>query len=162
MITRRRRRNQLSDTLVVLPLPTQDTKQMAELDSSIYSTTPIMVGTTASNNSTPRLSSQFYNNSSSRRSSGMLPNRSGFANGRSSGSFDDTSSRRLADSTFMWMVDSPDSEEDEQRRRKLGEALLAQQLQDEEGASVKYAERRPITVNDGVSGQESHAVFEER
>ena len=127
-----------------------------------------------------RLSNQYcYYDSSRRSSSGILipppilPASDRITSGlisRSSTSLDydsimtTSTSRRLADSTFMWMADqSTDREQtdDEQRRRRLGEALLAQQLSEEKGASVKHAERRPITVQ-SILDQESHAVFEER
>ena len=127
-----------------------------------------------------RLSNQYYYYDYSRRSSSgilipppILPASDRTTSGlisRSSNSLDHgsimttSSSRRLADSTFMWMADqSSDREQtdDEQRRRRLGEALLAQQLSEEKGASVKHAERRPITVQ-SILDQESHAVFEER
>ncbi|CDH49168.1 hypothetical protein RO3G_17054 [Lichtheimia corymbifera JMRC:FSU:9682] len=141
--------------------------------SSIYSTTPMMHATF----SAPRLSSGNY---SSRRSSNAMapPNTAAILNNRSAVSHSTSSfitdapapstasSSRLADSTFMWMVDSSSSQEhttttEEQRRRQLGEALLAQQLSEEEGASVKHAEKRPITVN-GIRSEESRAVLEER
>lgn len=140
--------------------------------SSIYSTTPMMHATF----SAPRLSSGNY---SSRRSSNAMapPNTAAILNNRSAVSHSTSSfitdapvpstasSSRLADSTFMWMVDSSSQEHtttmEEQRRRQLGEALLAQQLSEEEGASVKHAEKRPITVN-GIRSEESRAVLEER
>ncbi|KAG2219219.1 hypothetical protein INT45_004579, partial [Circinella minor] len=168
----------------------QSVMTTAETGSSIYSTTP-MIDRHNNNNinynnqsnitiGEPRLSNQYYHYNSSRRSSSgilipppILPASDRVTNGlisRSSNSFDHDStmttstSRRLADSTFMWMVDqSVDHEQndDEQRRRRLGEALLAQQLSEEEGASVKHAERRPITVQ-SILDQERHAVLEER
>ncbi|KAI7847869.1 hypothetical protein BDC45DRAFT_524907 [Circinella umbellata] len=168
----------------------QSVMTTAETGSSIYSTTP-MIDRHNNNNinhnnqsnitiGEPRLSNQYYYYNSSRRSSSgilipppILPASDRVTSGlisRSSNSFDHDStmttstSRRLADSTFMWMVDqSADHEQndDEQRRRRLGEALLAQQLSEEEGASVKHAERRPITVQ-SILDQERHAVFEER
>lgn len=135
--------------------------------SSIYSTTPMMHATF----SAPRLSSGNY---SSRRSSNAMAPPTAILNNpsavsHSNSSFTDapvpstSSSSRLADSTFMWMVDSSQEHNttEEQRRRQLGEALLAQQLSEEEGASVKHAEKRPITVN-GIKSEESRAVLEER
>ena len=139
---------------------------MTDTGSSIYSTTPMMHATF----SAPRLSSGNY---SSRRSSNAVAPPTAILNNRSvvshsTSSFTDApvpsmcSSSRLADSTFMWMVDSSQEHaSEEQRRRQLGEALLAQQLSEEEGASVKHAEKRPITVN-GIRSEESRAVLEER
>lgn len=64
---------------------------------------------------------------------------------------------RLAESTFMWMVQS-DSEE--WRRKKFGEALLAQQLSEDESASVKNTERRPVTIQCPPE-ESSRAVIED-
>lgn len=67
------------------------------------------------------------------------------------------------DPTVFQNLFHPSSEdaEEELRRRKLGEALLQRELA-EEGASVKHAERRALTIRTAAPELGSQAVILER
>ncbi|ORZ00904.1 hypothetical protein BCR43DRAFT_486005 [Syncephalastrum racemosum] len=66
------------------------------------------------------------------------------------GAVNEDRNSRLAESTFMWMLQpssSPSLASADHGSNRITESLLAQQLSEEDGtASVKYAERRPVTV----------------
>ncbi|KAG0171327.1 hypothetical protein DFQ28_003861 [Apophysomyces sp. BC1034] len=114
---------------------------------SIYSTTPMMAAEgNARFTDPPRLSAL---ENSSRPSIAAYASTSKLSDGA------------MLTDTFRAAIQRPEwptHENDEQRRRRLGEELLQQQLA-EEGASVKHAERRPTRIQ-YVAGEESQAVLE--
>ncbi|KAF7731578.1 hypothetical protein EC973_009342 [Apophysomyces ossiformis] len=113
---------------------------------SIYSTTPMISADGNARFTDPQRLSALENSS--------RPSIAGYA-----------STSKLSDGTMLTDTfraaihrsDWSSHETDEQRRRRLGEELLQQQLA-EEGASVKHAERRPTRIQ-CVAGEESQAVM---
>lgn len=68
---------------------------------------------------------------------------------------------RLAESTFMWMVQPTPAIENEQSRREFGDSLLAQQLSEDQGALMRHAERRPVTVHCIAQADQAAVAVEE-
>lgn len=121
-------------------------------NASIHSSTPIVARTsprhsgTASTASSSRPTTSFYNADTIRSTS--------------------TANNTTTNSPFAalaeWDTLPEGEEQDEWRRRRLGEALLQRELA-EEGANVKQAEHRPMTVQTAAAPElESRAVVLER